>query len=336
MSTISDVAKRAGVSTMTVSRVIHHAGYVNQHTRERVEKAILELGYVPNALARSLRFKQTGTIALILTDITNPFFTTIARCVEDTASAQGFSVMFCNTDESEREEIEYINVLLQKQVDGVLLVPASVSTTSVDLLQHHSVPVVVLDRHIPEAQVDIVRCDSAQGAVLLTDHLLALGHRRIALLNGPAHISTSMDRVSGYHQVLSEAGLTGIVYNGDFTQPSGYQMAQAALGLSPRPTALFAANNFIAIGAYHAIRDAEMHIPEDISLVAFDDLPATFVLDPFLTAAAQPAYEMGRRAAELLLARLSGNGPSGPQEIVLPTELIIRKSSGPAPVCSPN
>src|SRR5512142_3407578 len=138
MSTIGDVAKRAGVSAMTVSRVINKSGYASQETRERVERAIAELGYVPNALARSLRFKQTKTIALILTDITNPFFTTVARGVEDTASKHGFSVMFCNTDESKDEEAEYLHVLLQKQVDGVILVPACSSVDSVGFLQEHS------------------------------------------------------------------------------------------------------------------------------------------------------------------------------------------------------
>src|SRR6266511_1372021 len=172
MSTISDVAKRAGVSTMTVSRVINNSGYISQETRERVEQAIAELGYVPNALARYLRFKQTKTIALILTDITNPFFTTVARGVEDAAREQGFSVMFCNTDESETEEIEYLNVLLQKQVDGVLLVPACDSIESIAFLQSRSVPVVLLDRRLSHGKVDAVRCDSVQGAYQIVRHLL--------------------------------------------------------------------------------------------------------------------------------------------------------------------
>jgi LacI family transcriptional regulator len=156
MSTIEDVAKRAGVSAMTVSRVINNSGYINQKTRERVEQAIAELGYVPNALARSLRFKQTNTLALVLTDITNPFFTTMARGVEDTASAQGFTVMFCNTDESKAEEAKYLNVLAQKQVDGVLLVPAFCSPASVTFLRERTIPFVVLDRRIPN--IKSIRC----------------------------------------------------------------------------------------------------------------------------------------------------------------------------------
>src|SRR5512143_811050 len=164
MSTIGDVAKRAGVSKMTVSRVVNNSGYISQETRERVEQAIAELGYVPNALARSLRFKQTKTLALVLTDITNPFFTTIARGVEDAASEQGFSVIFCNTDESESKEAVYLNVVLQKQVDGLLWVPACSLDDSVTFLPERKVPVVVLDRRVSNTKVDIVRCDSEGGA----------------------------------------------------------------------------------------------------------------------------------------------------------------------------
>lgn len=329
MSTIGDVAKRAGVSAMTVSRVINNSGYISQETRERVELAIAELGYVPNALARSLRFKQTKTIALVLTDITNPFFTTVARGVEDTASEQGFSVMFCNTDESQDEEAEYLNVLVQKQVDGVLLVPAVSSSESVTFLRERGVPFVVLDRRIPEVPVDTVRCDSELGAYQLTQHLLDLGHRRIAVLSGPAAVTTAADRVKGYCGALEAAGGTPLVVYGTFTQEGGYRMAQQVLSAAPRPTALFAANNFIAIGALRALREAGLRVPEDVSVVAFDDLPAAIVINPFFTVASQPAYEMGQRATALLLDRLNGKETFQAQEIILPTQLIVRESSAP-------
>ncbi len=333
MSTISDVAKRAGVSTMTVSRVINNSGYISQEARDRVEKAIAELGYVPNALARSLRFKQTKTIALVLTDITNPFFTKLARGVEDAASEQGFSVVLCNTDESESEESEYLNVLLQKQVDGVLLVPACCSLESVTLLQSRNVPVVVLDRRIEGANVDTVRCDSEEGAQQLVRHLLSLGHRRIAALSGPKGISTSADRVAGYRQAMIAAGIPEsehLAYYAGFTVEGGYETARQVLAIDRPPTALFAANNFIAMGAFRALREAGRRVPDDASLVAFDDIPVSFAPDPFLTVAAQPVYEMGKRATELLLTRLAGEGPAEPQEVVFHTELILRRSTAPA------
>lgn len=332
MATIRDVAKLAGVSAMTVSRVLNKSGDTSPGTRVRVEAAVAELGYVPNLLARHLRFKQTETLALVLTDITNPFFTTVARGVEDAASDQGFSVIFCNTDESEAEQAEQLTILVKRQVDGVLLIPACSAAEPIKFLESHRVPVVVLDRRVPGVRADLVRCDSEQGAFQLTQLLLSQGHRRIAALSGPQSVSTAVDRVAGYRQAMASAGLghaPELVFHGTFRQESGYQMARQALALQSQPTALFAANNFIALGAYRALREAGLRVPGDMSLVAFDDLPAALVMEPFLTVAAQPAYEMGQKATELLLARLSGEGPADCQEIVLPTEVIVRRSSGP-------
>jgi LacI family transcriptional regulator len=329
MPTIKDVAKSAHVAPITVSRVINDSGYVSDEIRRRVEAAIEELGYVPNRVARSLRSKQTHTLALVLTDITNPFWTTVARGVEDAASEDGFSVILCNTDESDVKEHHYVRVLLQKQVDGFLLVPAHSASRSVTLIQQQQVPLVVLDRTVP-APVDIVRSDSEGGAYQLTRHLLDLGHRRIAMLSGPPEVSTAQDRVAGYHRALTEARVSDtertMVY-GAFTQDGGYRMAQALLATSPRPTAFFAANNFIAIGAFRALREAGLEVPGDVSLVAFDDIPSAFTMEPFLTVAAQRAYEMGQTAMRLLLRRLTSAESPGPQEILLPTDLVVRRSS---------
>lgn len=339
MSTINDVARLAGVSSMTVSRVINNSGYTSPGTRARVEQAIAELGYMPNALARQLRSKRTKSLALVLTDITNPFFTTIARGVEDVAGASGFSVMFCNTDESETDEHEYLELLVQRQVDGVLLVPASSEGRGLDLLQTHRLPAVILDRRLHKPQADEVRCDSEAGAYQLVRHLTELGHRRIAMLTGRKTVSTSFDRVAGYTRGLGEAGITvepeliryAELNYGGFNQADGYRMAQEILGLAPRPTAIFAANNFIAFGAIRALREAGLTVPEDMSVVAFDDLPGEWVLDPFLTVVAQPAYEIGRRAAGLLLDRLERDVAPEPRAVVLPAELRVRRSSGPPP-----
>jgi LacI family transcriptional regulator len=331
MPTIHDVAKRAGVAPITVSRVINNSGYVSKETRERVETAIAELEYVPNVIARSLRSKRTNTLALVLTDITNPFFTVIARGVEDTASQAGMTVIYCNTDESEVEEEKYLQLLLQKQVDGILLVPACSVSRSVDFIQEQGTPVVILDRKIQGVEVDSVRGDSEGGAYQLVKLLLDLGHTHIAALSGPADVSTAEDRVIGYRRALEEADLLDneLVYFDAFTQASGFEMAHKALLQSPRPTALFAANNFIAYGALKALREAGLDVPAAISMVAFDDLPEGLVADPILTVAAQPAYEMGQMATELLLNRLRSEVQQPCQEIILPTELIVRSSSGP-------
>jgi len=333
MTTIRDVAKRAGVAPITVSRVVNNSGYVSEKTRARVEAAIADLGYVPNVLARSLRSRRTDTLALILTDISNPFWTTVSRGVEDAASDAGFNVILCNTDESEVEQDKYLRVLLQKQVDGVLLVPARSALEPIQFVQSQDTPVVVLDRLIPNAQADTVHCDSEEGGYQLTHLLLSLGHRRIAVLSGPQGVSTAEERVAGYQRALAEAGIDidpALIHYGRFSLESGYTMTQQVLAVTPRPSGLFASNNFIAIGALRALRDAGLQVPEDLALVGFDDLPEDLVVDPFLTVVAQPAYEMGQRATELLLARLSGEAPEAYQEIVLPTVLIVRQSSGQA------
>lgn len=331
MPTIQDVAKRAGVAPITVSRVINNSGYFSEETRERVEAAIAELGYVPNRLARGLRIKQTDTLALVLTDINNPFFTTVARGVEDAAGEAGFTVTFCNTDESEAKEKKYLEVLLQQQVDGILLVPAGDSPNSVQYIQKHGIPVVILDRRIPDVSTDSVRCDSEGGAYQLVRLLQELGHRRIAILGGPEGISTADDRLAGYRRAMAEIGQTEdneLVQSGLFTMSSGYEMVKKAVAKTPRPTAIFAANNFLTVGALRGLQDCGLRVPEDVALVGFDDIPPDLTTFPFLTVAAQPAYEIAQTATKLLLARLTGEAPETYQEIILPTELIIRHSSG--------
>jgi len=323
---------------MTVSRVINDSGYVSPEARARVQGAIAELGYMPNILARQLRSKRTKTIALVLTDIANPFFTTIARGVEDAARTQGYAVMFCNTDESEAEEIEYVRVLIQRQVDGVLLVPATDSSASLQLLNKHGLPVVVLDRRLSAGGVDEVRTDSEAGAYVVVRHLLDLGHRRIAVLTGPERVSTSADRVAGYRRAMAEEGLRpddGLVVFGGYNEASGCEMTRLILAAEPRPTAIFAANNFIAFGAIGAFREAGLRAPEDMSIAVFDDLPPGWVFDPFLTVVSQPAYEIGKQAAELMLERLAGKAPAEPRTIVLPSELIIRRSTAALRVETP-
>ncbi len=332
MPTIRDVAKRAGVAPITVSRVINRSGNVSPDTLARVEKAIEELGYVPNHLARSLRLKRSQTLALVVTDITNPFWTTVVRGVEDAAQDAGFSVILCNTDESESKQEQYLDVLLQKQVDGILLVPATSNGRVVDWIQKQRTPVVILDRAIEDVPVDVVRCDSQDAAYRLVQHLFSLGHRWIGVLTGSRRVSTASDRVAGYVQAMAEAGIQvqeGWVQYGAFSQASGYEMAQQILEADPRPTALLAGNNFIAIGVIRALKDAELDVPEDMSVVSFDDLTSDLVIEPFLTVADQPAYEMGQQAAELLLSRLSGEASDGHREILLPIQIKARSSSGP-------
>jgi LacI family transcriptional regulator len=287
---------------------------------------------VPNAVARQLRSKRTRTIALVVSDITNPFFTSIARGVEDAAAGREYAVIVVNTDESQAKEIAYLRVLMARQVDGVLLVPAGNSAEPFRLLRSQKIPVVVVDRRVVVRRVDEVRCDSEAGAYSLVDHLIGLGHRRIAVITGSRAIATSVDRVAGYERALNEAGIPldpALIRYDRFSLAGGSRRMAELLAISPRPTAVFATNNFIAYGALRALLEAGVRVPREMSLVTFDDLPEGWHEDPYLTALAQPAYEIGRRAAELLLERLAGVAQPKRQVIILPGELIIRRSSGP-------
>lgn len=331
MPTIRDVAQRAGVAPITVSRVINNSGYVSEQTREKVQGAIDELGYVPNMLGPSLRFQQTMTLAVVITDITNPFWTTVTRGVEDVAQANGYSTILCNTDESEAKQEQYLHMLLRRRIDGILLVPACSEAKTIELIQKQEIPVVVMDRYVPDIDVDIVRADSEGGAYKLTQYLTSLGHQKIAMLTGPESVSTSVDRVRGYKRALKDAGLPDsaeFVYWGEFTQESGRQLAMQAMANPERPTAIFSGNNFIAIGARRFLHTNGIQVPDDIALVTFDDIPMNLVADPFMTAAFQPAREMGQQATQILLDRIKGDVDVPTRHVVLPTEIIIRASSG--------
>jgi len=295
------------------------------------EAAVKELRYVPNTIARGLRSKRTRTLALVVTDITNPYFTLMARGVEDAAGDANYTVIYCNTDESETKEEKYVNLLAQRQVDGVLLVPACGNVKTIKFLLSNDINIVALDRRVSGVKIDSVRSDSENGAYHLIKLLVGLGHKRIAMITGPKDVSTSVDRVAGYRQALIESGLRDNeqVYHGAFIQQSGYEFTKQAMTQSPRPTAIFGANNFIAIGIIKALRDLRMNVPGDVSVVAFDDFPESMLVAPFLTFAEQPAYEMGRMATELLLKRISGELTGGYQKLILPTQIIERGSTGP-------
>jgi LacI family transcriptional regulator len=332
MATIHDVARKAGVAPITVSRVINNSGYVSEGLRQKVNDAIEELGYVPNVLARSLKSKRTNTIALVFTDITNPYFNILARGVEDAASELGYTVIFCNTDESQEQEDKYIQLLLQKQVDGVLLVPADVSSKSIERIRKQNTAVVIIDRRIEDAQADIVRGDSEGGAYQLTKYLIDLGHEQISLLSGPRKVSTSVDRVNGYQRAMSDHGLQANIdyYYGEYTQKSGHAITKQLFNQNGPPTAIFGGNNLVSIGALAALRQMKIKVPDEVAVVSFDDIPENLSVNPFMTVIAQPPYEIGQEATKILISRIkSGEADLEKyQEVVFPVELIVRESSG--------
>src|SRR5689334_9026014 len=339
--TIQDVAARASVSAMTVSRVLNQPARVAPATRQRVEQAIRELGFVPNALARQLLRGRTHTLALLMSDIGNPFFTQIARGVEDVAQRNGYTVIFGNSDESVEKERQYLHALLGRRIDGLLIAPAgNGSRPMLDLLVQRGTPFVLLDRAIDGVPADVVIGDSIGGSRQLTEHLISLGHRRIALVNGDPQVPTARDRRRGYQEALRDHGIAPqpeLIIDGVYRRDSGTRAARQLLALprDQQPTAIFAANNFLAVGVIEALRAAQVIIPRDIAVACFDDIEMAAALDPFLTVMAQPARTFGTIATQFLLERLDPSpGAAGPRDagasrrVVLPPELIVRVSCG--------
>ena len=333
MVTIYDIAKQANVSAMTVSRVINNTGRISEATRERVKQVMEELGYVPNSMARSLVKQETKMLSLLITDITNPFYTTLARGAEDAAKRNGYKLLFGNSDEDYGKERDYVDMVLSTRVDGVLFAPAGdASADHLRLLQRHGVPFVLLDREVPGIAADRVLGDSREGARRLTEHLIELGHRRIAMINGRQDVSTARLRYQGYLEALKLSDVPfdpALAHEAGYTAADGGDLADALLSAPEPPTAVFAANNFLALAVVRGLRERGVRVPDDISVVCFDDFGETFVLDPFLTAAQQPAYEFGSLGMQLLIERIQGAAGAEPRNIVLPSRLVIRHSSKP-------
>lgn len=333
MATIYDIAKKANVSPMTVSRVINNAGNISEKTKEKVEQVIKELNYIPNNAARSLTLKHSRILSLLITDITNPFFTKVARGAEDKAKQMGYRLLLSNSDESFVKESEYIEMLLSSGVDGVLIAPTGDdSKKNLKTLIKHKIPFVLIDRQVKDIECDIVLGDNYEGTRRLVTHLIEQGHTKIALINGPKNISTSQLREQSFKDTLkiNEIPLNEkLLFNLTFKQNDARDEIEKILALSnaERPTAIFAGNNFIAIDVMKILYEKNLQVPEDFSLVCFDDPDPIPDYRPFLTLASQPAYEFGYLGTQLLIERIEKHGPKEKRKLVLPSEILIRKST---------
>ncbi|HJW84616.1 MAG TPA: LacI family DNA-binding transcriptional regulator [Anaerolineae bacterium] len=330
MSNILEVAEKAGVSPTTVSHVINNTRFVSEATRARVLAAMDELGYRPNALARSLRRGQTHTLGLILPDSANPFFAEVGRMIEDTAFERGYSVVLCNTEGDFNKEHLYIDVLGKKQVDGLIFVASGEQTDSLRALLRRKLPVVIVDRDVPGNEVDAVLTDNRQGGHLATRHLISLGHRRIGCIAGPSHLTPSEQRVIGYRSALEEAGIAiddSLIMRGDFHPESGRVATRDFLRRPDPPTAVFACNDLMALGALRAAAEANRRVPADLAVVGFDDIELASYTIPPLTTIAQPKADMGRLAVHILIERM-GDKARAPRRELLPTRLVVRGSCG--------
>ncbi|MGA2503159.1 MAG: LacI family DNA-binding transcriptional regulator [Anaerolineales bacterium] len=330
MTTISEVAQLAGVSSTTVSHVINNTRFVSSEKRERVERVIRELGYRPNALARSLRSGETCTIGLILPDSANPFFAEVGRSIEMAAFEAGYSAILCNTENDIEKEHIYLDVLIKKQVDGMIFVGAGEDFDSYKKLLEMKVRVVAMDRDYPDLEMDVVISDNLQGGKLATQHLISLGHKRIGCIAGPSKVNLSAQRVTGYIQTLEQAGLPvdrKLIVSGDFHPGSGQEAATSLLAIQDPPTAIFACNDLMAIGVLRAGMILGRRIPQDLALVGYDDIELASFTTPPLTTVQQPKKEMGIIALKYLLDRIRTEH-SSPQKASLPVSLVVRGSSG--------
>lgn len=326
--TIREVAAVAGVSPSTVSRVLNGDPKVASELEARVRSAVARLGYRPNSQARSLRTRATTVLGLIISDIQNPFFTAMVRGVEDVASAAGFSVVLANSDEDLQKEQSYLEVAAAERMAGVVLSPASATKTRVDILAQRRIPVVTIDRRIATAAVDSVTVNNRDAARQTVTHLIEQGCRRIAMVGGPADVTSATDRRAGYEDALRQAGLPAapeLFVRGDFRAEGGRLAASRLLALRPVPDGLFVANNLMLVGAIAAMRDAGVSFPDEVAIAGFDDMSWAGLAPP-LTLVQQPTYDIGRMAAQILLRRIAGE-EFDIQTVVLRATLSIRRSS---------
>lgn len=331
MATIYDIAKLANVSPMTVSRVINDSKNVSESTRAKVNRAIQELNYIPNSSARYLTSKKSNILSLVITDIRNPFFTKLARGAEDKAKQMGYRLLLCNSDEDIHKESDYINMLISTGVDGVMITPSEDgSSENLQILHQNDIPFILLDRRIPSVKCDEIHGDSRSGTRRILEHLIQSGHQRIAMINGPLKVSTARERHQAYIDTLTVHQLP---IKEEYILQSHFKNDQAnisnllSIPIAERPTAIFAANNFIAINTIKELRKQNICVPEDISVACFDDLDSSLDLNPFLTVVSQPAYQFGYLGAEMLIERIEATAPPEFRKVVLPSELIVRKST---------
>lgn len=333
MANMKEIAQIARVSLGTVSHVLNNTARVREPLRKRVLDAVKAAGYQPSQLARGLRKDKTNIIAMIIPDIVNPFFPSVVRGAEDVAFANGYRLLLCNTDNDHAKELAHLNALRTYLPAGLIVIPSNFSdlTTQAEAYRAAGSAVVCIDRLPRNWNGDTVTIDNVEGAHRATSYLIGLGHRHLAAITGPLHLTNAQDRLKGFKRAMRQAGIElppGYLQETTFDKTGGYSKTKILLRLLPRPTGILACNDMIALGALLAIRDEHLRCPDDISLIGFDGLDLTEITSPQLSSVYQSPYQLGAAAAQLVLDRVAGN--SGPvQQIVLDTELKIRESVAP-------
>lgn len=322
--TILDVASHAGVSKATVSRVINNNPKVNDQIKQRVLQSVKELGYRPNAVARNLANSTSNVIGLILPDITNPYFPIIARGIEDAAHRVGFSLFICNTDNSPSIEREYIEKMMDQQVGGIILISSILDEKKVSELSELNIPFVLCDRFIKDTPFDTVSIDNYKASYEAVLHFIQKGHRHICHISGPSHVQSAEMRREAYVDAMKNYQLEPCVRIGNFSYESGYELMKSILE-ERSPTAVFAANDLIALGAMYAIQEQGLSIPNDISVIGCDDILFAQMSNPKLSTIFVPAYEIGVSAVNMLVERIKGVRSTS-KNLILDHQFIQRES----------
>ncbi|MGI6779076.1 MAG: LacI family DNA-binding transcriptional regulator [Acetivibrionales bacterium] len=325
--TIKDVAKACGVSYATVSRAFNNSSEISEYTKEKVLKVAQSMGYSPNAVARSLVKNKTNIIALIVPDIVNQYFHEVAKGVEDEANKLGYSVMLCNTDYDIDKEVVYREALLEKRVEGFIVAPTSDETGKV--FRNSEVPVVLVGDMDESNNLNYVTSDNVKGAFLATEYLIKMGHTNIAFIGGHENVKTNRDRLRGFmnaleHYEIDESEI--IIKSKGYKMKDGYDSATEIINSGKLPTAIFTANDLTALGVIKALDENSLSIPEDISVIGFDDISFASLPRINLTTVRQPKYEIGRIAVNILIDKLNNPEHTEPEKVVLETELVIRKT----------
>jgi DNA-binding LacI/PurR family transcriptional regulator len=332
---IKDIAKAAGVSHSTVSRALGDSPLVSEETRARIQLLAREMGYSPDAQARSLVMGRTQTIGVVVTTITDPFIAEVVQAIESTAHQHGYSVLLASSNSEPEREIAAVEMFHSKRVDGVVVTSSRVGALYQDHLERLGVPVVLLNSHNEQrgSYTFSVSVDNKHGGYLATSHLADLGHRRVAYVTGPANHSDDLDRLAGYRQAIVEAGLAldpALIVPGTGRVGGGQRALPALTALADSPTAVFCYNDMTAMGLLRAAREEGISVPGDLAVVGFDDVPLASYIEPPLTTIAQPKLDMGKRAMEMALDLLSRGGQAGgvTSNVVVQGKLIVRESSG--------
>lgn len=329
---VKEIAKAAGVSTATVSRVLNGSDKVRKSTAKRVMKVVDEMNYRMNHVARRMKVKQTDSlvIGLVITDIDNPFFSSIAKGVEDVASKNKLVTMICNTNENPEKERFFLNAMLSEKVSGVIIVPTTGNLDFFKELVDDGFPMVMVDRKLKGLKIDSVSLNNKKGAYEAVNRLIQNGHRRIGVVAGIKGLSNTQERLFGYREALKESGIevdNDLIFYGDYIEAGGRMAIEKFMSLKNPPTAVFSTNNLMTLGCVKEIYRQELTIPDDVAIIAFDDSVWSEALIPPLTTVKQPGFELGVNAAELLIKRLS-NGDSNRVDVVLNPELVVRGSCG--------